>query len=269
MTADPLASVTSLLLRQAAPAPPPRDLPVSRPAIIMPAWNEAGCIAATICEITLHLPGMPVIVVDDGSSDATARLAAQAGALVVSLPFNLGIGGALRAGFLFAVRQGFDAVVQVDADGQHRAEDVLGLLAALDEADLVLGARFGQGQQYEVSGSRRLVMRLLARRLSALAGIPLNDVTSGMRAIGPDLLEHFSQHYPSEYLENVDALATALRLGYRVAERPVTMRQRVGGSPSHSPLKSAPYLARTLLVLGMGPVRALPRGARRREEEPR
>lgn len=266
MTAEPLADARPLLPRQFAPAHALFwDLPVSRPAIIMPAWNEAGCIADTLAEIRAHLPGIPVIVVDDGSTDTTAAVAADAGALVVRLPFNLGIGGALRAGFLFAVQHGFDAVVQVDADGQHRAEDVIRLLQGLDGADLVLGARFGHGQEYVVSGLRRLVMRLLARRMSSLAGVQLNDVTSGQRAIGPDLLAHVARHYPSEYLENVDALATALRLGYRVAERPVTMRQRTVGTPSHSPLKSVPYLARALFVLAMGPLRALPRDAQRRE----
>lgn len=128
------------------------------------------------------LPEADVLVVDDGSTDRTAEIAAGAGARVLSLPYNLGVGGAMRAGYRYAVRRGYDIGVQVDGDGQHDPTEIAQLLGRLTDADLVIGARFAERGQYAVRGPRAWAMWLLAKALSMITGARLTDTTSGFRA---------------------------------------------------------------------------------------
>lgn len=213
-------------------------------------------IAGTLSSIGAAAPWADVLVVDDGSADRTSEVASAAGAVVARLPFNVGVGGAMRAGFLYAVRHRYDVVVQVDADGQHDPTEISHLVAGLAAADIVIGSRFAGAGSYRVRGPRRWAMILLAKVLSILTGVRLNDVTSGFRASGPRAVEVFAREYPSEYLgDTVESLVVAHRSGLRVAQVPVVMRPRQGGVPSHSPAKAAIYLFRALLVLLLALIR--------------
>jgi glycosyltransferase involved in cell wall biosynthesis len=216
----------------------------------VPAWREEATIVSTIEAIRGVVPGAGLLVVDDGSKDRTAEFARAAGVAVASLPFNVGVGGAMRVGFLYAVREGYDAVVQVDADGQHDPAHVPDLLRALADADIAVGSRFAGTGGYQVHGPRRWAMVVLARILSGLTGTRLTDVTSGFRASGPRAIALFAQEYPAEYLgDTVESMVVAHRAGLRFAEIPVEMRVRQGGSPSQGRLRSALYFFRAMLVL--------------------
>lgn len=220
--------------------------------VITPAYNEAEVIAATIAEVLAAVPLADVLVVDDGSRDDTVTIARDAGAIVLEMPFNMGVGAAMRAGFLFAKRNGYTAAVQVDADGQHNPTNIPLLLAALDDSDIVIGSRFKQDTGYVVHGPRKWAMHMLAFFVSRLAGKRLTDITSGFRAANRRAILQYIQHYPNEYLgDTVDSLVAALKSGYTVSEVPVRMRPRQGGTPSQTPVQAALYLIRSLIVLGV------------------
>lgn len=226
----------------------------------MPAWNESAVIASTIRDVQQNGPKAVVLVVDDGSTDGTPDIARAAGALVLQLPFNMGVGGAMRAGFTFAERLGFQRAVQVDADGQHNPKDIAKLLEAVDAGtDIVIGARFAEVGDYEVHGPRKWAMNVLAGVLSKLAKTRLTDVTSGFRAASAKAIHQYVRHYPAEYLgDTIDSLVGAIRAGCTVTQVPVAMRPRQGGTPSHSPVKAAIYLGRSALALGFALIRRTP-----------
>lgn len=233
---------------------------LERTLIVMPAFNEEESVAAVVGEVRSKLPGVACLVVDDGSIDRTAQVAAEAGARVARLPFNMGVGGAMRLGFQYATENGFDNVVQIDADGQHDPASVPALVAALDAADIAIGARFSGEGEYEVRGPRRWAMKLLSSVLSRVVGTPLKDTTSGFKANGPRAVALFAHAYPAEYLgDTVEALVIAARAHLTVTQVPVSMRPRSGGTPSHNPIKSAVYLARAFLALVVAVIR--PRSA--------
>lgn len=224
--------------------------------VVMPALNEEGSVGEVVREVQQKLPGARCLVVDDGSRDATADRAREAGALVARLPFNLGVGGAMRVGFAYALENGFRQVVQIDADGQHDPGCVPELLDDLATSDLVLGARFAGRGDYQVRGPRRWAMRVFAVVVSRIAGTPLTDTTSGLRASGPRAIALFAEHYPAEYLgDTIEALVIAARSGLRIRQRGVEMRVRAAGVPSHHPLKAAVYLGRATLALVFALVR--------------
>jgi glycosyltransferase involved in cell wall biosynthesis len=216
----------------------------------MPAFNEEASVAAVIHEIFAKLPGVPVLVVDDGSGDATSKVAGEAGALVATLPFNLGVGGAMRLGFRYALENGYDNVVQIDSDGQHDPASFPSLVGELGDADFVIGARFAGEGDYAVRGPRHWAMVVLARIISGIARTSLSDTTSGYRAWGPRSLALFAEHYPAEYLgDTIEALVIAARTGLVIKQVPVSMRPRAGGVPSHNFFKSTTYLGRAVLAL--------------------
>jgi glycosyltransferase involved in cell wall biosynthesis len=224
--------------------------------IIVPAWNEERCVGATVREIRTALPDVDVLVVDDGSTDATVKVAREAGATVLELSYNLGVGGAMRAGFRYALRRGYDTAVQVDADGQHDPAEVPRLLAQLDQADVVIGARFHGEDDYRVRGPRKWAMVVLAKVISRLARTPLTDTTSGFKATGPRALPLFAEYYPVEYLgDTIESVVIALRAGCRVAQVPTRMRPRSDGQPSHGPWKATIYLFRAGFALLLALVR--------------
>ncbi|MBX3094074.1 MAG: glycosyltransferase family 2 protein [Cryobacterium sp.] len=223
---------------------------LSMTLIVMPALNEEETVGAVVAETLRELPGVSCLVVDDGSTDRTAEIARAAGALVARAPYNLGVGGAMRVGFRYARDHGYRAVVQVDSDGQHDPASVPTLLALLDDADVVIGARFAGVGDYRVTGPRWWAMRVLSAFLSAFTGTRLTDTTSGLRATGPRALTLFAQHYPAEYLgDTIESLVIAHRAGCRIAQVPVAMRPRAGGTASHNPVKSAVYLGRAVVAL--------------------
>lgn len=220
--------------------------------VIIPAWNEEAIVGRTVAEVRQALPGVAIVVIDDGSRDATVAIARSGGAEVLELPFNMGVGAAMRAGFLYAQRNGFDYVVQVDADGQHNPANIPLLIEPLRDgrADIVIGSRFAVDTGYVISGPRKWAIGMLSFVLTRISGVRLTDVTSGFRAANRRALEQYVRHYPNEYLgDTVDSLVVAVKAGYRVVEVPVRMRTRQGGLPSHSFWRSALFLSRSMLVV--------------------
>ncbi len=223
---------------------------MNRALVAIPAWNEQGSIADVIAKVREHRPDADVLVVDDGSSDETAARAEAAGATVVSLPFNVGVGGAMRTAFLYAKRHGYQALVQVDADGQHDPADLDRLLDGLADADVVVGTRFHPDSMYFVGGPRRWAMVLLSKSLSRMNGKPISDPTSGFRSAGPRAIDLFAVDYPADYLgDTVGSLSIAIRHGLVIHETPVTMYFRQTGRPSKNALWSALYLGRATLAI--------------------
>ncbi|KQO11127.1 glycosyl transferase family 2 [Agreia sp. Leaf244] len=218
--------------------------------IVMPALNEEEAVGNVVREVLSSYPGIACLVVDDGSTDATGAEAAAAGAIVATLPFNLGVGGAMRVGFKYALEHGYRNVVQVDSDGQHDPVGLPALIEQLNSSDLVLGARFAGTGEYEVRGPRKWAMLMLSGILSRLARTRLTDTTSGFRASGPRAVRLFAAHYPAEYLgDTVESLVIASRASLRVSQVAVAMRPRAGGRPSHNPFKAAIYLGRAVMAL--------------------
>jgi glycosyltransferase involved in cell wall biosynthesis len=239
------------------------DVDPTRVLVLLPAYNEREALPGVLAELVEALPDATVLVVDDGSSDDTAAIARASGVRVLELPFNLGVGGALRAGLLLAQREGFDVVVQCDADGQHRPEEIPRLVAALEHHDLVIGARFAGEGEYDVRGARAAAMRLLAAVMSRVHHQRLTDVTSGFRAFGPRALLLMSTDMPREYLgDTVEALIVAKEGRLSVGQVPVAMRVRQGGVPSHQAFRSALYLSRVGVMLVLALIR-LARGRRK------
>ena len=223
--------------------------------VIIPALNEQDTVASVVGSVREFL-GCDVLVVDDGSNDDTAALALASGAFVVSHPFNLGVGAALRTGFRYAVECGYRAAVQIDADGQHVPASAAALLApVLDgSGDLVVGSRFADG--YEVGFVRGRGMRILSRMVSRRIGVRLTDTTSGFRAFSHRTLGIFAESYPSMYLsDTVEALLLAHAEGLRIIELPARMQGRQGGTASAGSFASAFHFLRLMLVIMMSPVR--------------
>jgi glycosyltransferase involved in cell wall biosynthesis len=197
-----------------------------------------------------------ILVVDDGSVDQTRLIAQGAGVSVLTLPFNLGVGGALRAGFKFAVRNQYRAVVQVDADGQHDASQIVSLIETANEsgAHLVLGSRFQRSaESMTVPVVRRQVMRLLSALASRATGTTITDATSGFRLIQDPLLSEFSKVFPSYYLgDTYEALISAGKAGFVVREIPTVIVNRTHGTSSASTRQSVKFIFKSVVVAGLG-----------------
>ena len=219
--------------------------------VVIPAFNEANSIGNVIQDIRIHIPTASILVVDDGSKDKTVEVAVSAKVNVLSLPFNVGVGGALRAGFLYAHRNSFTQVLQIDADGQHRAEHAKIILESADGYDIVVGSRFAESKNnYDASFLRRLAIRLLSAAISKICKTKLTDVTSGFRLSSSSAIELFMKDYPVEYLgDTVESLVIAHKSGLSIKEVPVQMSKREFGSPSQNVLKSTWYLLRAFLVI--------------------
>lgn len=229
----------------------------SRVLIIMPARNEAARIAAVIREVDQRLDGAVILVVDDASTDETREVAAQAGARIACPPFHLGYGGALQTGYKFAVFNDFEFVVQMDADGQHRATDVPMLLSHVmnGECDIAIGSRFTESRDttepppaYQMGTLRSIGRRTLCL-FSRLAGLEIDDPTSGLQAMNRNAIDLFvSNWYPSDY-PDIDVLLLAHRRGLRLKEYPVEMAPSPRPSTLHSGWLPIYYVYRMLLSL--------------------
>jgi glycosyltransferase involved in cell wall biosynthesis len=221
-----------------------------RTAIVIPAFNEEEALPTVLENLQQRVPEFAVIVVDDGSADGTQRVALEAGVVCLRLPFNLGIGGALRAGFRYAVEHDFDRAVQFDADGQHDAAQITTLTVGLDEgADMVIGSRFMGEGAYKVGFARGGAMSALRLATRVLTGQRFSDTSSGFRAISRPLLDDFARVYPVEYMDSVETLVTACRDGYDVREVPATMHVRAGGAPSTRNYRLLYHYARLVVVM--------------------
>lgn len=227
--------------------------------VIIPAYNEEKSVAQVIRKIHNSVPEADILVVNDGSTDATSQVARQAGAQVVDLPFNLGIGGGMQTGYLYAYRKGYHVAVQIDADGQHNPADLPKLLEQLEkgEADLILGSRYVEKTQYRSTWTRRLGMIILSGMVSLIIGKPVHDTTSGYRVVNRDVMRLFAYNYPIDYPE-VEALVLVHQHGFRIREIPVEMRERQAGRSSITPLKSAYYMIKVGLALFMNVLRKPP-----------
>jgi glycosyltransferase involved in cell wall biosynthesis len=202
--------------------------------IIIPAYNEADSLPGVFADIDHYLPSARLLVVDDGSYDSTAEVASRSGAHhVLSLPSNLGIGGAVQTGLIFALRNGFERVVRMDGDGQHRAADIPDLMSALDEdADIVIGSRFVEGKEgYQSTSSRLAGIRILSALCYLLTGRRVRDLTSGFRGYNARALQRLAPSYPTDYPEP-DEVVMAILSGLNVAECSVSMSRRDAGRSS-------------------------------------
>lgn len=220
---------------------------------IIPAYNEAQSIAAVIRGIRSSRPDIDILVVNDGSTDGTGEAARSEGlAAVIDLPANLGIGGAVQTGYMYAWRQGYDIAVQIDGDGQHDPLQLGRLLEPLTEgrADCCIGSRFLGEEGYRSTPVRRLGIRYFAWMILSMTRHLLTDPTSGFRAVGRRGIEIFAGYYPDDYPE-VEAIMLLLRKGLRLEEIPVAMRSRQGGVTSITPRRSLYYMAKVSLAVIM------------------
>lgn len=237
---------------------------MSKNLAIVPAYNEADAIASTIADLRTNAPGWDVVVVDDGSTDATSKVASAAGAEVLRMPFNLGIGGAVQSGYLYARENDYDYAVQVDGDGQHDAAQIDDLLHHLQshrgEVNMVTGSRFLTGDEehgYRSSGARRLGIKIFGFILSRVTKRPVTDPTSGFRMCDRRAIELFANDYPHDYPE-VEAVLMVHAHRLASAEIPVTMRERQGGVSSINASRSVFYMIKVLLAIFVGLLRARP-----------
>lgn len=218
--------------------------------VVIPAFDEEACIGEVVTAV--RRDGYDCVVVDDASTDRTAAIAEGAGATVIRLPINLGVGGALRAGFRYAVDVGAHTVVQVDGDGQHPVDQIGALLEHLRDGDfdMVVGSRFAPGGVASPqSRLRRAAIGVLSTTLQRRGGVKISDPTSGFRAIRDPLLRAFAGDFPHHYLgDTFEALLVAGRRGYRVAEIPVVMQARQGGQPSAALPASVRAMLRALTI---------------------
>jgi glycosyltransferase involved in cell wall biosynthesis len=221
--------------------------------VVMPAFNESESIGATLARIGEALPDADVLVVNDASSDDTTRVARAAGARVVELPCNLGYGGAVQTGFKYAVAHDYDAVIQMDADGQHDPTSAASLLEPVlaGDADVVIGSRFLGRAEYRIPGLRRLGMNVFGSIVTFVTRRRFSDPTSGFQALGRPVLRFFARdHYPSDF-PDADTIILLVLAGFRVREVPVVMRARIAGSSMHSNLRAFYYVSKMMLSILM------------------
>jgi glycosyltransferase involved in cell wall biosynthesis len=235
---------------------PQKSIPEAQASLrriaILPAFNEEQAIGRVIDEIRAADPDLKILVVDDGSTDRTGAVAGTRGVEVLHLPFNLGIGGAVQTGFLYALENDFEIAVQIDGDGQHDPGQLEILLAPIlaGEADLVVGSRFVQGR-HPSGRLRRAGMRCLAALVSVLARKKVTDTTSGFRALNRRAITLFAADYPHDYPE-VEAVLMATRHRLRLVEVPVKMRRRETGHSSITAVRSFYYMTKVILALLVG-----------------
>jgi len=217
--------------------------------IIIPAYNEEGSIARVVEHIHKHVPQADILVVDDGSRDRTARRARESGAMVIRLPYNMGIGSAVQSGFLFAKEKGYHFCVQVDGDGQHPASEIPRLLAALENGmDMAIGSRFVESTNYRPPFFRAMGIKIFSFLVSLIVGRRVYDTTSGFRACGRKAIVLLTETYPHDYPE-VEALITLHRNGMRFVEVPVEMNYRQEGRSSISAKAGAYYMMKVTLAV--------------------
>ncbi|MGB1285983.1 MAG: glycosyltransferase family 2 protein [Aggregatilineales bacterium] len=236
-------------------------MPTHHPSllVILPALNEAGNIAKTISAIRQQLPFADIVVIDDGSDDNTRNEASDAGAIVLHMPYNVGIGAAVQTGFRFAARYQYDFVMRNDGDGQHHPAALQQMFARIQDntVDMVIGSRFLQNGDYGTSLPRRAGITILSRLLSFITKQAITDPTSGYAAFNRDAILLFAQLYPHDYPEP-EAIVLLHRSGLQLCEIPVTMQAREYGKSSITPMRSAYYMVKVILAILINLLRRAP-----------
>jgi glycosyltransferase involved in cell wall biosynthesis len=218
--------------------------------VVIPAFNEEAVLGRTLDALLQEVSSNQVLVVSDGSTDKSSQIVNDRKINLLELPFNLGVGAAMRSGFQFAKENGFQKVIQFDADLQHQPKYIKEIVSELDKYDVVVGSRFATDSSYKVSVVRSVAMGLLKDSVSRHIGRKMTDVTSGFRGANKKAIDVFADFYPSEYLaDTVESLIMAHDKGLSISEIAVTMQERQGGMPSQNIFRSTLYLFRSILVI--------------------
>jgi hypothetical protein len=239
-----------------------RDRPDrNQPLVVIPAHNEGDTVDGVIAGVRTHVPSADILVIDDGSTDNTATVARDAGALAISLPQNLGIGAATQTGYIFAHEMGYHVVVRVDADGQHDPAEIPRLISALWEegVHVVVGSRFLEGGAHATPFVRRLGIWVLANLISLITSQEVTDPTSGFHVVDREALALYASYFPHDYPEP-ESRVLLHHAGFKVKEIPVSMGRRRGGRSSIGAFDSIYYMVRVTIALLIDLLRAAPQG---------
>ncbi len=229
---------------------------MTRTLFIVPAYNEGGNLPGVIGDLRAHQPDADIVVVNDGSTDGTASIARFLGVFLLDLPYNLGIGGTVQTGLLFAAQEGYDIAIQFDGDGQHQADQVGKLLEVFRDrnCDVVIGSRFLGSSAYRPPLMRRLGITIFQLVNSLVLRRKITDNTSGFRAYNRAAIAFLARNYPHDYPEP-ESIVTLCRNGFKVVEVPVSMRERQGGRSSITFLRSIYYMCKVLIAIIVGATR--------------
>ncbi len=221
---------------------------INKTLVIIPTYNEESTLRDVVCRIKNTLPESNVLVINDGSTDKTSEVAKSSGAMVLDLPYNLGIGNTIQTGFLFATQRGYDIVLRLDADGQHRPEDAKSIMEPVlnGTADMVVGSRFLLSNDgFKSTLVRRVGIKFFSTFVSLIIRKRVTDPTSGFQAMNEKAIRFFAREYPPDYPE-IEALVLANKAGFIVKEVPVEMLERKGGQSSINFLNSIYYVLEVL-----------------------
>ena len=217
--------------------------------VIIPAYNEESSIAKVIADIKESLTFVDILVVNDGSNDATGHIAKGKGIFVLNLPYNLGIGAAMQAGYKFAKRMRYEIAIRIDGDGQHPINEINNLIEPLKDnsADIVIGSRYLEKTK-TYPFFRKIAVNFLSRLVSCIIKERVTDVTSGFVGVNKESINLFSQNYPYDYPE-AESIILAYKYGFRIKEIPVSMNERASGISSIGPLRSVYYMFKVTLAI--------------------
>lgn len=220
--------------------------------VIIPAYNEEKSIEKTVADIRKNAPEFDYVIVNDCSRDNTLKVCTEKGMHVLNLPINLGIGGAVQTGYLYAYKNGYDFAVQFDGDGQHDARFLHEMrdYMAEHELDMLIGSRFIEKEGFQSSGLRRFGIRYFSSLIRLLTKAKVTDPTSGMRMVNREIIGIYADSYPKDYPEP-ESVVAILNMGKTVGEYPVVMRERTEGVSSISPLRSVYYMVKVTLAILM------------------
>ena len=219
--------------------------------IIIPAYNEQENIERVVNEVIKENDWVDVVVINDGSKDNTLEKAKHTKAKVIDLPNNLGIGGAVQTGMLYAHKNKYDIAIQIDGDGQHNPKYIQEMVNKINEGyDMVIGSRFVEKTSYNQTFFRMLGIKITSALIKAITGKKIYDTTSGFRAVNKGVIEEFAKKYPYDYPEPETNMQIILK-GKKVLEIPVEMRRRIAGKSFVTPIKSVKYMTKVTLSLLM------------------
>lgn len=230
---------------------------MSKRLVIIPAYNEEGNIIKTVTDIQKHAPSFDYVVVNDCSKDNTLKICLERGYPVLNLPCNMGIGGGVQTGYLYAARNGYDLAVQFDGDGQHNAAYLEEMADKLEKEnlDMLIGSRYIQKQGFQSSGARRVGIKYFTGLIKLVTGATITDPTSGMRMVNAETIALFADDYPKDYPEP-ESVVTLLKKKKQVKELPVTMNAREEGVSSISPVKAVYYMIKVSIAILIAAVRS-------------